>query len=187
MPKATPSKKSSVKKSNIFVRAVNKFSSLHAPAKVLILALIIGVFGGGSYAVYMSSAAGWTYMGQKTYYDRYSSSSITINAYSCKRAVPKQGYQIKSMGKILKVTGTKPSSYKYSVENGLNVPGPANYTLAWIQSPFKQYKTVYSAYNNTYGTLDTKIAVNIHSYQSPEGTGVGTINEKRVRDLSTCP
>ena len=59
MPKAKVSKKSSAKKSNIFVRAVNKFSNLHAPAKVLVLALTIGVIGSASFAVYSSFAASY--------------------------------------------------------------------------------------------------------------------------------
>ena len=56
MPKPTPSKKSSVKKSNIFVRTINKFSNLHAPAKVLVLAVTVGIVGGGGFAVYNSYA-----------------------------------------------------------------------------------------------------------------------------------
>ena len=56
MPKAKPSKKSSAKKSNIFVRAISKFSSMSKPAQVLVLALTIGIVGGGGFAVYSSYA-----------------------------------------------------------------------------------------------------------------------------------
>lgn len=59
MPKKQKTKKAKSAKgsSNIFTRAASKFSSMHKSAQILILALTVGIVGGGGFAVYNSYAA----------------------------------------------------------------------------------------------------------------------------------
>jgi hypothetical protein len=189
MPKTTPNKKSTAKKSNIFVRAVNKFSNLHAPAKVLVLALVIGVVGGGGYAVYMSSAAGWSYIGTEKYYVSESSKNtkyVDYKIYQCKTSVPKRGYLIKSKLEITKVSNiTNKIAVVFSTEGGKNY-SIGNYIVPKVGSTSNATST-YIASNMSFSANGTSGPTAWIS-GAPISFASGYDSMYRyAKNLSTCP
>jgi hypothetical protein len=57
MPKAKPKNKQTKGKQNVFTKIANKFYSMGKASQVLVLTLMIGIIGGGGFAVYNTYAA----------------------------------------------------------------------------------------------------------------------------------
>jgi uncharacterized protein (UPF0333 family) len=155
--------------------------SMHVLLPVIIAVVAIGSIG--AYVLSTSSAAGWSYVGEATNYQK----TVAFNVYACKNGpVTKLGYRVKTKAIVSKAAASQPTNHTYFAETQILKSG---YFIDGnkLSSPLAVSRVSETGYIG-YGNLTDTVRINPIDNGGTMGiTGTTGLKYVTIGSLSTCP